>query len=218
MRPCVLPPRVEALFPPALWSSCHQATLAFKARRSGGSSSRCQTPRLLSWCGTQEFSLLWEHFCDMFVLQFVNHPPWEVWDLIISWTHSSYHLVWHFFMSLDVECPVFFINGCSAVSCDLGGLVSGGELMVLLLLPSPLCYKWELLILLILVWTGFSATCNQENKTQSNPCSGAFLQLFKIMDLRKRLSRPTTLPILPWSQFGNVQSWTFLSGTGESTS
>lgn len=47
----------------------------------------------------------------------------------------------YFFMSLDVECPVFFINACSAVSCDFGGLVSGGELMVLPLLPSPLCYK-----------------------------------------------------------------------------
>ena len=46
----------------------------------------------------------------------------------------------YFFMSLDVEYPVFFISGCSAVSCDLGGFVRGGELMVLLL-PSPLCYK-----------------------------------------------------------------------------
>ena len=26
----------------------------------------------------------------------------------------------YFFISLGVECPVFFINGCSAVSCNFG--------------------------------------------------------------------------------------------------
>ena len=42
---CMRPPRV---FPPALWSSCSQAPLAFRAECSGGSSSQCQTLRL-SW-------------------------------------------------------------------------------------------------------------------------------------------------------------------------
>ena len=43
-----------------------------------------------------------------------------------------------FFISLDVEyifwyVPIFFIDGSSAVSCDFGVLVRGGELKVILL-------------------------------------------------------------------------------------
>ena len=37
------PLRVESLFPPILWSSCNQAPLVFKVKRSGGSSSWCPT-------------------------------------------------------------------------------------------------------------------------------------------------------------------------------
>ena len=40
------PQIVKSLFPPVLWSSCNQAPLAFKAKHPGGSSFRCQTPRL----------------------------------------------------------------------------------------------------------------------------------------------------------------------------
>ena len=36
VRSCVHPPRVESLFLPALWSSCIQAPLAFKAKCAGG--------------------------------------------------------------------------------------------------------------------------------------------------------------------------------------
>ena len=56
--PCVHPPRVESLFPPALWGSCPQDPLVFKAKCSGGSSSRCQTLRL-SW----RVIFMWECPC-----------------------------------------------------------------------------------------------------------------------------------------------------------
>ena len=75
VRPWVHPPWVE-FFTPVLWSSCTQAPLAFKAKYSGGSSSWCQTRRLGSLIWGSEFSLLWENFCDIIVLQFVGHPPW----------------------------------------------------------------------------------------------------------------------------------------------
>ena len=74
VRVRVYPPRVESLFPPVLWSSCNQATVAFKDKCSGGS-SQCQTPRLGSLMWGSEVSLLWENFCDIIILQFVGHPP-----------------------------------------------------------------------------------------------------------------------------------------------
>ena len=47
----VCTPRVESLFAPALWSSCPQAPLAFKAKYSESSSSQCQAgePELGLW-------------------------------------------------------------------------------------------------------------------------------------------------------------------------
>lgn len=48
-------------------------------------------------------------------------PTQEVWDLIIL--HILGHIYWQF--------PVFFINYCSAVLCDLGVLMGGHELKIL---------------------------------------------------------------------------------------
>ena len=62
-------------FPPAPWSSCNQALLAFKAKCSGGSSSWYQTPRLESLMWGSEVSLLWENFWDIIIFQFVGLPP-----------------------------------------------------------------------------------------------------------------------------------------------
>ena len=67
VRPYVCLPRVEFLFPPVLWNSCDQTLLAFKARFTGGSSSRCQTPRLGSLTWGSELSLLWENFCGIII-------------------------------------------------------------------------------------------------------------------------------------------------------
>ena len=45
------PPRLESLFPPVLWKSCHQILLAFKFRFPGDSQPLCQIHRLgsLTW-------------------------------------------------------------------------------------------------------------------------------------------------------------------------
>ena len=40
-----------------------------------------------------EFSLLWETFCCVFLLQFVGHPPRGQWDSTISHVHPSYLFV-----------------------------------------------------------------------------------------------------------------------------
>ena len=44
VKVCVHLLRMGSLFPPVLWSSCTQATLAFNARCSRGSFSLCQIP------------------------------------------------------------------------------------------------------------------------------------------------------------------------------
>lgn len=51
MMPYMCPLRAKSLFPSVLGCSCIQALLTFNAKRSGGSSSQCQTPRLgnLMW-------------------------------------------------------------------------------------------------------------------------------------------------------------------------
>ena len=62
LRTCVHPPWVELLFTPALWISCTQFPLAFKAKCSGGSSSKCQTLRL-----TWRAIFMWELPCVAWV-------------------------------------------------------------------------------------------------------------------------------------------------------
>ena len=90
-RPCMCPPRVEFLFPPVLWNSCNQASLAFKARFSGASSSCCQTSRQGSLTWGSIFSLLWENFCGI-IISSLWTAHLVVWDLILSQLHPSYHL------------------------------------------------------------------------------------------------------------------------------
>ena len=36
----------------------------------------------LTW--GSELSLMWENLCSVIILQFVGHPPWGVWDLLMS--------------------------------------------------------------------------------------------------------------------------------------
>ena len=91
-RPCMCPPRVEFLFPPVLWNSCNQASLAFKARFSGASSSCCQTSRQGSLTWGSIFSLLWESFCGI-IISSLWTAHLVVWDLILSQLHPSYHFV-----------------------------------------------------------------------------------------------------------------------------
>ena len=55
--------------------SCNEAPLAFKAKCSGSSPSRCWTPGLGSLTWGSELSLLWENFCNVITLQCVCRPP-----------------------------------------------------------------------------------------------------------------------------------------------
>ena len=74
MKHCECPPTVESLFPPVLWSSCSQASLAFSTKCSRASSSRCQTPQL--WepdVGPQ--ILLWKSLYDIVISQPMGHLP-----------------------------------------------------------------------------------------------------------------------------------------------
>ena len=98
-RPCVHPPRMESLFPSVLWTSCNQAPLG----GSEVSSSWCQTPRLGELTWGSELSLLWENFCDIIVLQFVDCPPggYGIW-LYHKCTPPTISLGF-FFMSVDLE-------------------------------------------------------------------------------------------------------------------
>ena len=53
-RTLCVPSRSGVSTSPSLWNSCYQTLLAFKARFSGGF-SHCQTPKLGTWCGAQDF-------------------------------------------------------------------------------------------------------------------------------------------------------------------
>ena len=155
VRPLVHPPRVESISP-ILWVSCTQALLTFKAECSGSSSCQCQTSRLgiLTW--GSELSLLWENFCFIIVLQFMDHLC-GVYGMWLYCECTPTILVGFFYMSLDVEYLLlvgsiffFLINICSAVSSDFGVLAKGGKLKVLLLWyfkPFPtICFFAKLLV------------------------------------------------------------------------
>ena len=129
MRPCVHPPRVEFLFSPVLWSSCHQAPLAFKAKCSGGSSSLCQIPRLGSQTWGSELSLLWENLCDTIIFQFVGHPP------------SRYGIwLYHKYALLLSCCGFFFVFGHRI---SFFGRFQSFLLMVVQQIVVVLVFSWE---------------------------------------------------------------------------
>ena len=80
MTNCVCPPRVESLFTPVLWHLSAQAPLAFRAKCSVGSFSKCQTLRLgnLTWCSV--LSLLWGEPLRFSYLPVCGLPTQQVWD------------------------------------------------------------------------------------------------------------------------------------------
>ena len=69
---CPVSHDVTAFYPESqwtqdLWNSCDQTSLTFKARFSEGSSSHCQTPRLVSLTWGLEHLLLWENFWGIII-------------------------------------------------------------------------------------------------------------------------------------------------------
>ena len=120
-----------SLFSPVLWKSCNQILLTFKARFSGDSSSHCQTPRLGCLMWGSELSLQWENFCGIIIFQFVVCPPN---GYGISFYHDCFPptiLLWPLCLwTLDIffgRFQHFFVDGCSAVSCDSGVLIRRDE-------------------------------------------------------------------------------------------
>ena len=71
---CLCLPRLESLFPSALWKAYNQIPLALKARFPRDSQSLCIIPRLGSLTWDSKLSQLWENFFGIIVLQFVGHP------------------------------------------------------------------------------------------------------------------------------------------------
>ena len=124
------PQRLESLFPPVLWKAYNQTPLALKARFL-----RIPTP-FVGLSGFPAFTiavfrtftvvreLLW-YYCS----SVCGSPTRHVWDLILSWLHTSYHLAAASF-SLDMGYIFWWvlalsINGCSTASCDFGALAGG---------------------------------------------------------------------------------------------
>ena len=67
-----------------------------------------------------KLSLLWDNFYGRIVSKLVSHPPSRYG---ICNNAPPTILLW--LLSLDVEYPIFLVNGCSPVSCDFG--VSAGR-------------------------------------------------------------------------------------------
>lgn len=89
VRFCVCPLKTQSLFPTALWLSCTQALLAFKARCSESSSSWCKTPGWASYCGTWSPHSLGRTSAVVITLLFWGHLPRDV-DLICTASPLSY--------------------------------------------------------------------------------------------------------------------------------
>ena len=67
-----------------------------------------------------KLSLLWDNFYGRIVSKLVSHPP-STYGICNNAPPTI--LLW--LLSLDVEYPIFLVNGCSPVSCDFG--VSAGR-------------------------------------------------------------------------------------------
>ena len=78
------------MFSLVLWKTYNQILLAHKARFPGDSQSLC-IPRLGSLRWGSKLTIMWEllwYYCS----PLCGSPTWQVWDLIWSWLHPSYHL------------------------------------------------------------------------------------------------------------------------------
>ena len=72
------PPRLESLFPPVLWKSCNQTSLAFKVRFPGDSQSEAGKTDVGFRTFTTVGELLWYYFSPV-----CGSPTHKEWDLIL---------------------------------------------------------------------------------------------------------------------------------------
>ena len=103
---CLCPPRLESLFPLVLWKSCNQIPLDFKVRLP-------ENPRFLvplsdpqagkPDVGFRTFTTVGEFlfYCCSLVCR---SPTLWVWDLVLSWSFSSYNLTATYSLSFEVGC------------------------------------------------------------------------------------------------------------------
>ena len=124
------PPRLESLFPPLLWTSCNQISLAFKVRFLGKSQSLCWIPRLEAWYGVQNLHnsgrtslvLLFSSISGGYGIWFYHDcapPTILLWFLLCLW-------MWGIFFGRSQHPPV---DGCSTARCDFGAFEGGDEHM-----------------------------------------------------------------------------------------
>ena len=103
---CLCPPRLESLFPPALWKSCNQIPLAFKVR-SPGLEAYCEAQNLHNNGRTSSV------ICS----PAFGLPTQRVWDLILLWLQPFYHLIVTSTLSLDKKVKVKIAQLCPTL-CD----------------------------------------------------------------------------------------------------
>ena len=139
VRFCVRPLRVESFFSTALWLSCMQALLAFKARYSGGSSTWCRSPGLGSLMWGLNSLLLGEDLCICDYPLICGSPAHGCGSCLywVSTTPTHPIVVPSLYLQLQkifsAVLLVVLIGSCSLNSCTFGVFVGGGELRVFLL-------------------------------------------------------------------------------------
>ena len=105
--------------------SCNQTPLTFKPRFSGDSSFDYQTPRLENLTWASKHSLLWDNFCGIIAFQFVGSPRSSMgFEFIMIApllpSRCGFLFVFGCRVSFFGRFQCFFVNGCSAVTCDFG--------------------------------------------------------------------------------------------------
>ena len=108
---CVL--QVWSLFPPLLWKSYNQISVAFKIRFPVDPLSLCWITRLGSLMWGSEPSQQWENFFAIIVLQFLGCPPGRYgFDFIMTAPLIPSHC-----SSFSLDMDIFFFSWAPVSSC-----------------------------------------------------------------------------------------------------
>ena len=137
-RPCVWSPNVGFLFPPVLWDSWGQTPYPSKPDSLGDPPPRL--PGLGAWWWGLKFSMLWENFCGIIILQFVTCVGFDftmIVPLLLACCGFFFVFGCRTFL---VGSSIFFVvvNGCSGISCGFSVFVRGGWGLWPSILPSCL--------------------------------------------------------------------------------
>ena len=108
-----VPPRVESLFLPVLWSSCTQVLLTFKSKCSWDSSSQWQSLAREPDIGIQTLTVVWEPLW-YYYFPASGSSTQHIWDWIMSWKYPSYHFILASSFCLNVK---HHFVGSSLVNC-----------------------------------------------------------------------------------------------------